>query len=119
KRFLSLRKTHAQCACCRHRALQSHPPEFGRAIRQASCQIDRERNIVALENGGGDGEVVPIAVIEREDGETLRGIARDEPPDGLIEADAIIAKFAHAADRSEEHTSELQSRENLVCRLLL
>src|SRR5690606_39915571 len=24
-----------------------------------------------------------------------------------------------AADRSEEHTSELQSRENLVCRLLL
>src|SRR5690606_41848293 len=29
-----------------------------------------------------------------------------EPPDGLL-------------DRSEEHTSELQSRENLVCRLLL
>src|SRR5207302_2371082 len=26
---------------------------------------------------------------------------------------------AHAARRSEEHTSELQSRENLVCRLLL
>src|SRR5690606_40799112 len=25
----------------------------------------------------------------------------------------------HDADRSEEHTSELQSRENLVCRLLL
>src|SRR5690606_39811823 len=27
--------------------------------------------------------------------------------------------FSHAHDRSEEHTSELQSRENLVCRLLL
>src|SRR5436309_12580428 len=27
--------------------------------------------------------------------------------------------FFRAADRSEEHTSELQSRENLVCRLLL
>src|SRR5690606_40769897 len=26
---------------------------------------------------------------------------------------------AHTAERSEEHTSELQSRENLVCRLLL
>src|SRR5690606_41532545 len=26
---------------------------------------------------------------------------------------------ASTADRSEEHTSELQSRENLVCRLLL
>src|SRR5690606_39457365 len=30
-----------------------------------------------------------------------------------------IASHNHAADRSEEHTSELQSRENLVCRLLL
>src|SRR5207302_4001247 len=27
--------------------------------------------------------------------------------------------LAHAHHRSEEHTSELQSRENLVCRLLL
>src|SRR5690606_39654925 len=27
--------------------------------------------------------------------------------------------FRNAAERSEEHTSELQSRENLVCRLLL
>src|SRR5690606_41704081 len=27
--------------------------------------------------------------------------------------------FAHVLERSEEHTSELQSRENLVCRLLL
>src|SRR5690606_39346449 len=27
--------------------------------------------------------------------------------------------FFHHLDRSEEHTSELQSRENLVCRLLL
>src|SRR5690606_40289876 len=32
-----------------------------------------------------------------------------------------IAQFAReiAGERSEEHTSELQSRENLVCRLLL
>src|SRR4249919_3707946 len=30
-----------------------------------------------------------------------------------------IAIQADATDRSEEHTSELQSRENLVCRLLL
>src|SRR5690606_42030551 len=30
------------------------------------------------------------------------------------------AEYAHAPNlRSEEHTSELQSRENLVCRLLL
>src|SRR5690606_41207648 len=37
-------------------------------------------------------------------------------------ADATLQEpllAACAADRSEEHTSELQSRENLVCRLLL
>src|SRR6266540_6287679 len=30
-----------------------------------------------------------------------------------------IQVFQHAADRSEEHTSELQSHHDLVCRLLL
>src|SRR5690606_41272879 len=30
-----------------------------------------------------------------------------------------MGTFWGTADRSEEHTSELQSRENLVCRLLL
>src|SRR5690606_39954624 len=35
-------------------------------------------------------------------------------------AAAILPEFTHHFDyRSEEHTSELQSRENLVCRLLL
>src|SRR5690606_40318189 len=33
-----------------------------------------------------------------------------------VEADLVEAR---RAERSEEHTSELQSRENLVCRLLL
>src|SRR5690606_40382221 len=32
---------------------------------------------------------------------------------------ARAAGSGHAPQRSEEHTSELQSRENLVCRLLL
>src|SRR3712207_8628171 len=30
-----------------------------------------------------------------------------------------VIKLLHAKDRSEEHTSELQSRQYLVCRLLL
>src|SRR2546427_3528886 len=30
-----------------------------------------------------------------------------------------MERHAHAGDRSEEHTSELQSQSNLVCRLLL
>src|SRR3712207_7020056 len=32
---------------------------------------------------------------------------------------SATATACHAADRSEEHTSELQSRQYLVCRLLL
>jgi len=35
------------------------------------------------------------------------------------EGQEIIRELAKTCDRSEEHTSELQSRENLVCRLLL
>src|SRR5690606_40791833 len=33
--------------------------------------------------------------------------------------DNIVAESLRTGNRSEEHTSELQSRENLVCRLLL
>src|SRR5688572_31567997 len=42
----------------------------------------------------------------------------DEP---LLRADERQVRdlHAHAAGRSEEHTSELQSQSNLVCRLLL
>src|SRR5690606_39557104 len=36
-----------------------------------------------------------------------------------IRPEAIVFATAVPASRSEEHTSELQSRENLVCRLLL
>src|SRR5690606_41739901 len=43
---------------------------------------------------------------------------------GLGEQDAVVVRHAETpsrgrAVRSEEHTSELQSREKLVCRLLL
>src|SRR5690606_41562923 len=46
-------------------------------------------------------------------------LARGDVADGLDE-DAVLARVAAVGFlRSEEHTSELQSRENLVCRLLL
>src|SRR5690606_16739754 len=44
----------------------------------------------------------------------------------VTDSDGVITEFVHnpnndpdSMGRSEEHTSELQSRENLVCRLLL
>src|SRR5690606_41123711 len=57
-----------------------------------------------------------------------RGEGVDHPPHGTeppavqrIGQQAQLARGLVVADgfRSEEHTSELQSRENLVCRLLL
>src|SRR5690606_39953137 len=38
---------------------------------------------------------------------------------GMGREERMNAQEAFRHDRSEEHTSELQSRENLVCRLLL
>src|SRR5256885_9955569 len=54
-----------------------------------------------------------------------RGVALPHPGDGRFQHPARVAlpaavlRCPHAADRSEEHTSELQSPCNLVCRLLL
>src|SRR3712207_8565591 len=40
------------------------------------------------------------------------------PPDVIARRDSLTSMLV-ALDRSEEHTSELQSRQYLVCRLLL
>src|SRR3712207_6913077 len=59
------------------------------------------------------------------DGASLRGRlseARpgDRDPLALEDAPRLVLEEAHGgAGRSEEHTSELQSRQYLVCRLLL
>src|SRR2546427_2374564 len=44
---------------------------------------------------------------------------RHPRPRGVCLHPAVRRPAAAAADRSEEHTSELQSQSNLVCRLLL
>src|SRR2546427_3785659 len=36
-----------------------------------------------------------------------------------LQRDSILERYAFIPNRSEEHTSELQSQSNLVCRLLL
>src|SRR5690606_41290681 len=59
-------------------------------------------------------------------GDGLLGVAHQKAQhaDRLHQQEQIDAEGGHGAyaeqvSRSEEHTSELQSRENLVCRLLL
>src|SRR5256886_10763195 len=48
------------------------------------------------------------------------GLGVVEDPRGRLDAERRVERHGHHADpRSEEHTSELQSQSNLVCRLLL
>src|SRR2546427_5140621 len=50
------------------------------------------------------------------------GIYRSSPEGRFLSANAALVRmlgYDSAAERSEEHTSELQSQSNLVCRLLL
>src|SRR5262245_64870324 len=61
------------------------------------------------------GIVVVLRGLEREgrgDGEVVE--AQDRPLHARVVADRV-----HLGERSEEHTSELQSLRHLVCRLLL
>src|SRR5690606_40846193 len=46
----------------------------------------------------------------------LYAVAPDQPPNALRAADTASRASLREDWRSEEHTSELQSRENLVCR---
>src|SRR3712207_7767170 len=43
----------------------------------------------------------------------------DRRVDDLVERESLLLELHFPGDRSEEHTSELQSRQYLVCRLLL
>src|SRR5690349_23188740 len=49
----------------------------------------------------------------------FRSLLDDLERGGLLALDAVRIRRVHDDDRSEEHTSELQSRRDLVCRLLL
>src|SRR3989449_6788080 len=49
--------------------------------------------------------------------DSIRAHHRGRPGESAFEVDKFVGQ--HAESRSEEHTSELQSRLHLVCRLLL
>src|SRR5690606_41266234 len=79
------------------------------AQRAHALAVQRER----LGIGAGDDEAVDAGVHQDADRGRVLG-------DALVEAlVGHVHEREQLALRSEEHTSELQSRENLVCRLLL
>src|SRR5690606_17350609 len=65
---------------------------------------------------------VPASSLTRS---TAKGVLKSKAPEtgaralGFSKMRRKLKKRSRNAPRSEEHTSELQSRENLVCRLLL
>src|SRR5690606_40601391 len=77
----------------------------------------------AFISGAGDTDV--LVVMARTGGEGARGISALVVPadsDGITygrKENKMGWNSQSTRPRSEEHTSELQSRENLVCRLLL
>src|SRR3712207_7515475 len=77
----------------------------------------RFRSQIRVLRGGADGEV---ALCRGPDDETvvLHTVA-EGPADAAIAADSASSPHLAPLLRSEEHTSELQSRHHLVCRLLL
>src|SRR3712207_8005384 len=56
-------------------------------------------------------------VIRRANGPVVLSVSDEEPPAAYPVEDRWVP--GPGGDRSEEHTSELQSRQYLVCRLLL
>src|SRR5206468_5059674 len=81
-----------------------YPPPRG-SVDAARTQTARQ--LVTL---GEPGRDIPSCTSCH--GKTLMGIAPDIP--GLL---GLPADYINAQFRSEEHTSELQSRSDLVCRL--
>src|SRR3989442_14151198 len=78
------------------------------AVSQAVAQSDRTRAAIRLPLGSTARMVIAVSDLQG----TTRGLFR-MPDSTIFSIDVAVAK------RSEEHTSELQSRPHLVCRLLL
>src|SRR5690606_41721658 len=98
---------------CDHRVLHSFP------TRRSSDLVLLGDDVAVAGDGLDDlAEVGRLLLVDEEDAAAAGALEWFE--DGL--APELIDErgdLGLVAGRSEEHTSELQSRENLVCRLLL
>src|SRR5690606_40025563 len=86
-----------------------HAPHHNRAPRAASCRVTLLAPIWRA------GQAAPHGL------DVAAGRRGTAPPRGGGRAGRVASRRPprDGVPRSEEHTSELQSRENLVCRLLL
>src|SRR5947209_19557722 len=106
-------------------------PVFGQAQSSRDASPRQKEVAVTIDDLPLNGPRIEIERLRATTGKLLDGIKRHRIPvvgfvnESLLyvpgETDARIAPLKAWADagRSEEHTSELQSRQYLVCRLLL
>src|SRR5438067_8473595 len=85
--------------------------EAGEAGGRPAYGVARDTHVV-VDHGGDEGAVAERARVAASRARRRAGVREDRPEMRRVGADG-------EADRSEEHTSELQSRFDLVCRLLL
>src|SRR5690606_40732863 len=102
-------RLYCVCSCGDHRYLHSFPP-------RRSSDLWLGGNIAL--NSGAD---VQVYINGRPEESPWLDAQRAEGCGLLVVYSRVTRRGAEPAEalRSEEHTSELQSRENLVCRLLL
>src|SRR5690606_41873748 len=104
--------------CCRHFFFPSHP--HPRHLH--SFPTRRSSDLSAVTHGITDADHAAASAksllqMLSAFNPTLGGVASTYL--ATVKARTASGDFANVQARSEEHTSELQSRENLVCRLLL
>src|SRR3712207_7633364 len=75
--------------------------------------------VVTVEPGPVEPGSESRAEEERDDGPHRSALPAQEPAERVRRGDRHSDESHRRAERSEEHTSELQSRQYLVCRLLL
>src|SRR5690606_40942767 len=110
-------------------ASQTSPPTVG--VAEAGTDDAQTVIGVARNAAAAAGDLVEVVVLgfalAQGDGSVTAGSWVTYDSNGRVASETVDASDvvgtlvgrALADDRSEEHTSELQSRENLVCRLLL
>src|SRR5260370_17379830 len=113
----------------RLRDLLAEPRRRGREIVLANGCFDTLHvgQIRYLEGARREGDILAVAVNSDSSVCALKGDGRPILPEtaraalvgGLRAVDYVLLFSEQNVERSEEHTSELQSHLNLVCRLLL
>src|SRR5690606_23694997 len=89
----------------------------------AECQKNLEWAIAQTKNNSGLTLILALSYSGRWELARAAKLLAADVEQGKLKAseinEQVLENYLQTSGRSEEHTSELQSRENLVCRLLL